>query len=97
MGITTISITEDQKDELDELKLVDGESYKSVVGRLLGDTESNSDFEKMVEELKNEMSMANEPGVECDVDGLYDKVDKVLTLAEQTRDNTEAIQNRMGR
>lgn len=33
---TTIEITTQQKQQLDELKQVDSESYKSVVGRLLG-------------------------------------------------------------
>lgn len=32
---TTIEITTDQKDRLDDLKLVDSEPYKSVVDRLI--------------------------------------------------------------
>ncbi|UXF50859.1 MAG: hypothetical protein HQRvContig01_13 [Haloquadratum phage sp.] len=34
---TTIEITDEQKDQLDGLKLYDGESYKSVLARLIND------------------------------------------------------------
>lgn len=42
MGTTTIELTDEQKDELDERKLHDNESYKDVVSRLLKQDGSGS-------------------------------------------------------
>jgi predicted CopG family antitoxin len=38
---TTIQITQEQKAQLDELKRVESESYKSVLQRLIGDSQES--------------------------------------------------------
>lgn len=48
----------------------------------------NSDVEELVEELKDELSMANDPGEEVDVEGLYDEIEKVQELVEKVPDET---------
>lgn len=43
---------------------------------------------EIAERIKDELSMANEPGVEVDVDGLYKELDKLKELVEKVPEET---------
>ena len=74
---TTIEITDEQKAQLQELKQHDRESYKAVIGRLLEgvDPTEGVDPEAIAEAIKNELSMANEPGVEIDTQEIIGRIE----------------------
>lgn len=48
-----------------------------------------------LEEAMNEISMANDPGVSVDTNGLLAEIEKAQELAEQARDNTEEIKTEL--
>jgi len=97
MGNTTIEITDEQKDELDNRKRVDGESYKSVLGRLLDSTvreaepgsEPKQDYDELIEEIKNAVSMGSDPTVDVDVDRIMSRLDELeRQIPERAADET---------
>jgi len=87
MDRTTIEISQQQKGRLDDLKRVDGESYKSVLQMLIAHynnsqdaTESNNEsddgnVDEIVTALKDEISMANEPRVEVDTEQIIKRIE----------------------
>lgn len=75
---TTIQITKEQAEQLDKRKQYDGESYKSVIARLLDDNNS-AITDGAIEELKNEISMASDPAVEVDTEAILNRLDDLET------------------
>ena len=78
---TTIEVTTEQAETLEDLKRDSSESYKSVLQVLIDGYSDES---------------GDEPAVEMDVGSIMDKLESVETIAEQARDNTADIKRGMG-
>ena len=104
--MTTIALPDSTKDELDELKDHPNESYADVVERLLtvyddghsdpleGETLNTCtvdvDTEDLIDELKNELSMAADPAVQPNMESLFERID---TLESAVKEATQAAQS----
>lgn len=68
----------------------DERTYGEIMQAGLGKQPANGDVDTqaVVDQLKNELSMANEPGVEVDVEGLYNEIEKLQELVEKVPDET---------
>jgi chromosome segregation ATPase len=96
---TTIQITKTQAQQLKELRQYDDEPYKSVIARLLGDSSdiANQETADEIKELKDQLSMVNEPGVEFDVDELYERLDTVEGRLKDLQTDVKTLQERLER
>jgi len=99
METTTIQITKEQAQELKERQQYADESYKSVIARLLGDSSdiANQETTDEIKELKDQLSMVNEPGVEFDVDELYERLDTVEGRLKDLQTDVKTLQERLER
>jgi len=93
---TTINVSKEAHREAQEAK-EEGETWSDYLLRSTDEeavrTETDVDFE----ELMNELSMASDPTVEIDVEGMMREIKKAQEMAEQARDNTEDIKRGLGR
>jgi hypothetical protein len=92
---TTIEIPVDLRDTINEKKRHDKEPYYSVIQREMGEEWSegqpdNPITQEDIDDIKNQLSMANEPAVELDVDELISRIDK---LESAVMEATQAAQN----
>jgi len=87
---TSISVTEDLKAELDGLKDHEQQSYENLLWQLIDENshtqagkETGLDESEIVEDLKNELSMVNEPAVEVDLGPVLDKLNTMEKQLER--------------
>jgi hypothetical protein len=102
MGQTTITVQEQTlerfkqlKNELDEQQDAPDHTNELFLQALMDTWEAagdgyydNPDAEAIAEQLKNEISMANDPTVEVDTEGLIREMEKLQELVERVPENT---------
>jgi len=80
---TTISIRDDQKDELEAMKTHERESYKAVLDRLLEDDTAEPTEPVPIEEVVGREVLIDElSNIEAAVKENTDKVEKTKSLVE---------------
>lgn len=91
---TTINVSKEAHQKAKEAKQAD-ESWSDYILRCIDEPNPQSaypmqevDTDKIVERLKNELSMANEPTADVDVQGLYDEIEKLQELIERQPEET---------
>lgn len=91
---TTITVSRLTKAALDEHR--DGrpwDQYLETLRREHADPLTLNDAEDIVDAIKNELSMANEPGVDMDVERLFNRLDDLETsIPSKTVEELEARQ-----
>jgi len=90
---TSIALKNSTKERLDELKEHEKESYDSVVSRIASD---QPETEVDLDDVMNQLSMAGDPTVDIDVDGLMAELKKTQELIESVPDRTaENVEGRL--
>ena len=76
---TTIEITEDQRDELKDLKAHERESYKSVIGRLLEGDDTGD--------------VSGDPIGTDEFNDLFERLSRIESAASTAEERTGSIEN----
>lgn len=90
---TTIRVSKEAHRAANEAKK-DDETWDDYVERC-SDNPPELIREVDLEEMKNELSMANEPGVDIDVGGLYEKLDRLETAVKEATQAAQAADRKL--
>jgi len=96
----TIKVPEEQRDAARERPETYGEVLAAGVEALANgangtprlDEMGELDAEEIATRLKDELSMVNEPGVEVDVDGMVEKLERIESAAQTAEERTGRIE-----
>jgi len=93
---TTITVTRFTKQRLNTHR--DGrpwDVYLEKLRREHADPITYNGVEEIAEQLKNELSMANEPGVEVDTQGLIERIESLESAVKEATQTTMSVERKV--
>lgn len=95
----TIRVPEDDRDDAKEIRPDDathGDCLVAGAKALAGvDDSPKVDMDGLIDELKNELSMAADPTVTPDIEGMYERLDRIESAAKEATQAAQQTQHQL--
>lgn len=86
----TIRIPRDAYEEHNQERKANGQTWEEYINTQAPENTTDIDAGEIADELRNELSMANEPGVDVDIERLMGRIDELeAQLPDKVGENVE--------